>query len=163
MIFEMAVYKPSRIMLYFDRFGDYSGSGMSTRIRKWALPCFAPNLPQVCRQIYAETATLIHRVNRLSFATERGLKKWLSKRLPAELEAIEHLELLDRRAEELGHVFQELKDGPCINLRSLTQNEKTANTVRYRSEVAEEFWMSGCDTDCVSTDDEIRPDSWMFG
>ncbi|KAJ8112266.1 hypothetical protein OPT61_g5329 [Boeremia exigua] len=148
-IFEIATYEYEKIGLYFNRKGNYSRSGYSTRVQKSMSKHAAFTLPQVCRQIYAETATLIYRVNTFSFATHRGLKKWISKRLPAELEAVEHLELLEGDADERKDVLQQLIEAECPNVRSLTQDQNAAN--EYRRYV-NPGW--DCDSGNISTDDE---------
>ena len=81
--------------LHFNSHSRYSGSGCSSYIHQLWQGCIGFNLRLVCRQTYAETATLMYRVNCFSFITQKALKKRLSRRLPAELEAIEHLELLE--------------------------------------------------------------------
>jgi hypothetical protein len=147
MIFEIAIYKPPKMTLHFNWFSRYSSSGYSSYIHKKSYASVGFNLRLVCRQAYAETATLMYRLNKFSFTKRKALKKWLSKRLPAELEAIEHLELLEGDAPERTRLFQELKSSLCPNIRTLTKNEKTAESVKLRS-----LWND--DLDNVSTDDE---------
>ncbi|KAF3051916.1 hypothetical protein E8E11_003041 [Didymella keratinophila] len=118
-IFEMAAYRSPKTTLHFNRRSQYSGSGFSSYVhKKW------------------QTATLMYRVNCFSFTKVKPLNKWLSKRLPAELEAVEHLELLEGDAQERAQRFQVLKDGLCPNLRSLTKDEKIADALLYRLESA---------------------------
>jgi hypothetical protein len=78
---------------YFNRRGCISRSGTSTRAYKSETRAFAIHLPQVCRQIYSETATLIYSENCFAFQSERAMTKWLSKRLLAQREAIRYMML----------------------------------------------------------------------
>ncbi|KAF1932386.1 uncharacterized protein M421DRAFT_290872 [Didymella exigua CBS 183.55] len=129
-IFACAVYRPNKMRLYYNSHIEIFRSGFSSHVyKRWHEP-IAFSLPQVCRQIYAETVTLIYTINRFSFATHYAMSKWLSKRLPARLEAIKHLELLDEEDdEERADVLQQLKDISCRNLCSLTRNTKTAGVI----------------------------------
>ncbi|KAF2847848.1 hypothetical protein T440DRAFT_455523 [Plenodomus tracheiphilus IPT5] len=51
----------------------------------------AITLPRVCRQIYFETATLLYSENLFTFASVKNLRKWLSKRILAQREAIRYI------------------------------------------------------------------------
>lgn len=152
MIFEIALQRPNKMRLYFNSHSDYSGSGYSSHIHKRWHERIAFNLPQVCRQIYAETTTLMYRVNKFSFATHNAMAKWLSKRLRAQLEAIGHLEVLEGDDEERADILQQLKDTLCPSLRSLTKNDETADFAKSMRSWAEE--QQRRERDYVSTDDE---------
>ncbi|KAF9699565.1 hypothetical protein EKO04_002325 [Ascochyta lentis] len=159
-IFEHATRKPLRVELYFIRLSRCSISGYSSHSHKTLPRHIGLKLPQVCRQVYAETAILVYRVNRFSFVTKQSLTKWLSKRLPAQREAIEHLELFEGNIEDIDKgktVFQELKETSCPNLRSLTQDKATMNKVRLRQQRAMWRWERG-DDGFISGDDE---ETWV--
>lgn len=153
MIFELALHRPNKSRLYFNSHSDFSGSGFSSYVHKKWRARIAFNLPQVCRQIYAESATLICSTNKFSFATYKAMSKWLSKRLPAQLEAIKHLEVLERDDdEEREDILQQLKDYSCPNLRSLTKSDATAEAIAPIQAFAQEEWRGK--RGYISTDDE---------
>lgn len=90
MVFEFAVRstRPNWIALCYNHRGLLSRSGTSTRANKSDLRGIAISVPRVCRQIYSETATLLYSENCFAFQSKFAMKKWLSKRLRAQREAI---------------------------------------------------------------------------
>jgi hypothetical protein len=99
MIFCLVVHKKDHwtrgIDLCTNKHGQESRSGTSTHMymRPSYLLITGFRLPQVCRQIYAETATLVYAENTFNFATAKGLKISLSRRLLAQRMAIRRLVL----------------------------------------------------------------------
>jgi len=89
MIFKYAV-RPTYgwIGLYFNRQNLISRSHSSVQGHKSELKDIAVHLPVVCRQVYAETVTLIYSHNCFAFQSESSMKLWLDKRLLAQREAI---------------------------------------------------------------------------
>jgi hypothetical protein len=73
---------------YFNERHLISRSTTSTRAHPDEIRELAISLPRVCRQIYAETATLIYSENCFAFRNEPAMNKWLDKRLVAQREAI---------------------------------------------------------------------------
>lgn len=93
-------------------------------------------------------------MNTFSFATEQAMRVWLKKRLPAQLEVIQRLDLLEWDDEKRVDICKDLKDTVCTNLSSLTQDELNADIIgetRWRRME----WID--ERDYISTDDE---DSW---
>jgi hypothetical protein len=76
------------VELYYNRFGHVSRRGLSTYGKKSELKDIAIRLPGVCRQIYAETATLVYSESCFVFQSEDTMDMWLSKRLLGQREAI---------------------------------------------------------------------------
>jgi hypothetical protein len=154
MIFEYAMTMRYNLELYYNRFSELSASGFSNYAHKRQRRFLSVRLPEVCRQIYSETATLFYRMNTFSFATEQAMRVWLKKRLPAQLEVIQRLDLLEWDDEKRVDICKDLKDTVCTNLSSLTQDELNADIIgetRWRRME----WID--ERDYISTDDE---DSW---
>jgi hypothetical protein len=97
MIFKYAV--TSRFSGYIRLCPDPSGadpSGKTVHTRKYEVEHLSITLPQVCRQVYTETATLHYSENKFGFLMEKSLKDWLSSRLLAQRKAIKRLVLSPR-------------------------------------------------------------------
>ncbi|KAF1840402.1 uncharacterized protein K460DRAFT_410992 [Cucurbitaria berberidis CBS 394.84] len=121
------------IDLYYNSIKQISRSGTSTRACETELQDLSISLPRVCRSIYSETATMIYSENTFAFQAEHSMKKWLSKRLLAQREAIrymmlpcmvydgEDLAFLDSKAEIQERValmcpnFVEMKEDDCLD------------------------------------------------
>lgn len=70
MIFGHATRWRYDVELYYNGFGELSMSGYSTYCSRAMLRFLGLRLPQVCRQIYSETATVLYRENNFSFIAE---------------------------------------------------------------------------------------------
>ncbi|KAI8940032.1 hypothetical protein NX059_003754 [Plenodomus lindquistii] len=81
------------ISLCFSSQGRVSRSMKSSHPDSELTKEIALALPRVCRQIYFETATLLYSENTFTFPRVPALKKWLSRRILAQREAIEFIYL----------------------------------------------------------------------
>jgi hypothetical protein len=90
MIYKYALTpkRANRVGLYYNRRSRISRSGYSAYAHKDIAQELAVALPRVCRQIYTETATMLYHENRFAFGREESMRKWLSKRIRAQREAI---------------------------------------------------------------------------
>ncbi|KAH6638321.1 hypothetical protein C7974DRAFT_411751 [Boeremia exigua] len=148
MIFKYTLTSKVRLKMYFNSVRRYSRSGFSTRPPRSAVRQLGMRLPEVCRQIYSETATLVYRKNTFSFAVELGMRTWLKKRLPAQLEAIERLELLEGDTKDRDRVCKELRETVCPNIRCLIHKSDAGFVGKIGRRRMD--W----DSDYISTDDE---------
>jgi hypothetical protein len=73
--------------------GLFSRSQICTSARQAQLNKVAIHLPQTCRQIYHETATLVYSANAFNFYNARAMWKWVGNRLVAQREAIRYVTL----------------------------------------------------------------------
>jgi len=154
MIFEYAMTMRYDLELYYNRFSDLSASGFSNYVHKRQRKVLSVRLPEVCRQIYSETTTLLYKMNAFSFATEQAMRVWLKKRLPAQLEVIQRLDLLEWDDEKRVNICKDLKGTVCPNLSSQTQDKLNADIIgetRWRRME----WID--ERDYISTDDD---DAW---
>jgi len=78
----------SWIGCYFNERHFISRSAISSRAHPDEIQELAISLPRVCRQIYAETATLTYSENCFAFQSELAMHKWLNKRLVAQRESV---------------------------------------------------------------------------
>lgn len=110
MIFKLALTtETANINLYYNGLGYLSKGGNATRASRRIVKRLDMQLPQVCRQIYTETAVVVYKDNRFTFATEKGMRIWLRRRLPAQLEVIERLRLLVVEERKVDSIRQELQ------------------------------------------------------
>lgn len=129
MIFKLASGSTcSWIGLYFNRRGLISRSTSSTQGCKLDIDDIAVNLPRVCRQIYAETATMVYSENCFAFRNRSSMYRWLNKRLPAQCGAIRYLMQPYLQAKELWRGSCEsraddLRKVRCPNLVKLEEGD----------------------------------------
>ncbi|KAH5409330.1 hypothetical protein HBI46_172550 [Parastagonospora nodorum] len=142
MIFQYASVPdfPNWIGCYFNARHLISRSTTSTRAHPDHLKQLAISLPRVCRQIYAETATLIYSENCFAFQNETAMNKWLDKRLIAQREAIRWM-LLPYRVYE-----RQIFDGNDWTLKRERQNiAGRARTICPNLvEMEEDDWLDEC-------------------
>jgi len=106
------------IGLYYDREGKPTMDSPSGA-HPDALKRLATKLPQVCRQIHAETSAFIYTANTFGFASELGALKWLMERSQAQELVIRSIVL--PKDEDLW--FEEVVKIMCPNFREVEFND----------------------------------------
>jgi hypothetical protein len=93
MIFKYAVRADNgTILLCYNKHDEFSSMGTYVPLR--ILPYMAFGLPRVCRQLYAETATLVYSENEFAFWTEETMEQWLLRRLEAQREVVTRVRMV---------------------------------------------------------------------
>jgi hypothetical protein len=80
----------------------------------------AVGLPRVCRQLYAETATLIYSENDFAFYTDKAMEQWLSKRLEAQREVVTRVFLILFGPSKKNELMKRTRS-MCPNIKDLSR------------------------------------------
>jgi hypothetical protein len=124
MIFAYASKGSDPITLTYAE--DYGLPRDHAPIDRASLQTLAVALPCVCRQIYAETATLTYSENVFCFLVGNAMLRWLSMRIPAQCEAIRSMIFYRHSSLEAErcHIIKFAKK-KCTNLGMFRVSETT--------------------------------------